>query len=229
VTASKIGTEFNIKQGAKFTVDGVSSSDVVGKNESEITGGTKEEVTVVSEEDYATLEEQIEKQAADFAAQKLKETGSSDLVVIPDMTKTTLSKKVYTADIGDEDSEVSLTAASGISYTAISREKALSFFEKIFVEDVGSSKKLLPETFEFVIQKNTSTSPTARVSVQGKIKAVARHDQAEVKSGVEHKFPQEAESYLINSFQAQNVKITQFPPLPLWLPAASRIELTIEY
>lgn len=229
VTASKIGTEFNIKQGAKFTVDGVSSSDVVGKNESEITGGTKEEVTIVSEEDYGMLEEQIEKQAADFAAKQLKETGSSDLVVIPDMTKTILSKKVYTADIGDEVSEVSLSAQSQISYTAISRQTALSYFEKLFAEDVGSSKKLIPETFEFAIQKAATTSAAGRVSVEGKIKAVARHDQSEVKAGIAHKFPQEAESYLINSFQAQDVKISQFPPLPLWLPAATRIELTIEY
>lgn len=230
VTASDIGSEYNLKTGTKFSIDGFSSSQMIAKNDSDIGGGSKEKVTVVSEEDYERLTQDVEKQAQEFTQKKLKETDSLDVVIIPEFTDTELSKKVYTADVGDEVDQVALDTTATVSYTAIDQKEALSYFETQFEKSAGSDKKLLPDTFAFTVKKGTSGDADApRVTVEGTIKSVQNVDEEKIKKEIAYKSPAEATDYLKNSYRADDVTISQIPPLPIWIPAAGRIKLVVEY
>lgn len=231
ITAANIGTEYNLKTGAKFSIEGFSSSQMIGKNESDISGGTKKKVTVVSEKDYARLNDDVTGQAQAFTQKKLKETTSSDAIIVPEFTETTLSKKTYTSDVGDEAPEVSLDATATVSYTAVTKADALAFMNDIFTKDSGASKKILPETFTFSIKKAVKATAGSKpdVTVEGHIKTVARVDQNEIKKGISYKSVSEADAYLRNSYRATDVSISQRPPLPLWIPSPAQITLTIEY
>lgn len=230
VTASDIGSEYNVKTGTKFSIDGFSSTQMIAKNESDIGGGSKKKVTVVSEADYERLAQDVEKQAQEFTQKKLKETDSLDVVIIPEFTDTELSKKVYTSDIGDEVDQVALDTTATVSYTAIDKKEALSYFETQFTKSAGADKKLLPDTFGFTVKKGTSGDADApRVTVEGTIKSVQNVEEEKIKKEIAYKSPAEATDYLKNSYRAGDVTISQIPPLPLWIPAAGRIKLTVEY
>lgn len=117
VTATEIGTNYNLPSDTKFTVDGRSS--VAAKNDTAFSGGTLEELTVVDEDDLEALEDSLEKKLEKDAKNELENKAGGDLVVLPNFTSVTYGKKSFSKDVGDEANEVALTGTiefEGISY-----------------------------------------------------------------------------------------------------------------
>lgn len=143
VTAKNIGTDSNLPSGTKFTVNG--TSNVVAKNDSAFSGGTKKDVTVVAKADRDKLLLQIpkdlESKAKDALAQKL--SGSQEL--LPLELTTSIDKKEFDKNVGDEAKTV--TATVTVSFSAIAYAKAdLEDFAKAIIEKKASSDANTPES-----------------------------------------------------------------------------------
>ncbi len=108
VTAKDIGTNYNLPSGTTFSVSG--TSDVAAKNNAAFTGGTEKQVTVVSQVDLNKLAGDLPTNLQDKAKQQLQEKLNSDESLLPDITSTSLSNKVYSAKVNDSASSVTLKA-----------------------------------------------------------------------------------------------------------------------
>ncbi|MDP3726748.1 MAG: baseplate J/gp47 family protein, partial [bacterium] len=110
VTAKDIGKEYNLPSGTKFTVGSFESSEVEAKNDVAFSGGTKKEVTVVSKDDINKLTEEIIKNLTEKAKDETARKISSEKSVLPIFLSTTLTKKDFSKDAGDEASSLTLKA-----------------------------------------------------------------------------------------------------------------------
>lgn len=122
VTASDIGTDYNLPSGTKFTVSGQDSALIAAKNANAFSGGTKQTVTVVSQADLDKLVKDLTSSLSDKAKQDMQKSIGGDKAVLPDFVSTDLSNKQFDHIVGDQTSTVNLSAT--ISFEALTYSQA---------------------------------------------------------------------------------------------------------
>jgi len=126
VTAKQIGTKGNIAAGKEFTIAGVSSTVASARNDQAFSGGSSKDVTVVARAD----QEQIVKELTQELTVKAKEgfERAGEEVIIPETIKTTITQKVFSAEIGEEAKDLNgkiTVTISGIGYKSSDIANAL--------------------------------------------------------------------------------------------------------
>lgn len=134
VTAKNIGKESNLPSGSKFTISDVDSSLAVAKNDSAFSGGTKTEVTVIAKADLDKAITDLTKNLNDKASSDLVEKLDKNTELIDTIVNTSVAKKSFDKNAGEEGSLVKL--AGSISYSAF-------FYQKKDILDLA--KKLLED------------------------------------------------------------------------------------
>ena len=109
ITAKDLGTDGNEPSGTEFAIG--SDNTVAAKNDNAFSGGTKKTVTVVSANDLAKLRASLPKSVQGSAQQKLLQQADSGSTVLPLVSDPTLENQVFDKNIGDEATQVSLTAS----------------------------------------------------------------------------------------------------------------------
>lgn len=138
VVAKKIGKEYNLPSGAKFTVGSFSTSDIIAKNNDPFSGGDKKDITVVSEEDVDKLGKDIIKSLDQKAKESLAKKIDNDKVLISALFDPVVDSKKFDKKVNDEAGKVNLSAT--VTY------KGLSYSKKDLVNFVKDSlKDKLPE------------------------------------------------------------------------------------
>lgn len=142
VVAKEIGTESNVSKDTDFKIESFSTDTYSAKAVEDFSGGSSREIRVVSETDYqellATLKQRLLKQARD----EMIESQKIDLHIVPTEEFKILSQE-YSAEIGDEIDEISLSLKlelSGLSYT---NQDLLDLARVVLADDV-------PENYQFV-------------------------------------------------------------------------------
>ncbi len=142
VVAKEIGTQSNVSKDTDFKIESFSTDTYSAKSVEDFSGGSSREIRVVSETDYqellTTLKQRLLKQARD----EMIESQKIDLHIVPTEEFKILSQD-YSAEIGDETDEISLSLKielSGLSYT---NQDLLDLARVVLADDV-------PENYEFV-------------------------------------------------------------------------------
>lgn len=142
VVAKEIGTESNVSKDTDFKIESFSTDTYSAKAVEDFSGGSSREIRVVSETDYqellTTLKQRLLKQARD----EMIESQKIDLHIVPTEEFKILSQE-YSAEIGDEIDEISLSLKlelSGLSYT---NQDLLDLARVVLADDV-------PENYQFV-------------------------------------------------------------------------------
>ncbi len=164
VTAKDIGTKGNIPAGREFTISGVSSTIASARNDTAFTGGTSKEIQVVARSDH----EQIVKEVTQEVTQKGKESlkAATEETVIPETIKTTIVKREFSAEIGQEAREVTgkiTVSLSGIGYRSAD---LLELFQR-------KAKQVIPEGYELSSERPTFDVGSPRIGKDGSIRLVA--------------------------------------------------------
>lgn len=118
VTAKQIGTKGNLSSGKDFTISGVSSNVAVGRNEEAFSGGTSKDMTVVSRADQDKILKDLTTELTEKAKEGFEAEGQEAL--IPETIKTTVTEKVFSAEIGEEATDVNgkvTVTITGIGYS----------------------------------------------------------------------------------------------------------------
>ncbi len=214
VTAKELGTDGNEPSGTEFTIG--NNSTVAAKNDNAFSGGTKKTVTVVSEKDITKLRANLPKSVQNSAQQKLSQQADSGDTVLPLVSSPTLQNQVFDKHVGDQASQVSLTASvvySGIEYTNSDLDDfAKSIMKEKFPEDPNIAKNSVKETVNDT-QQRTGQAATATVSIQAGL--LPNIDNNDIISAVQKKSVGDAKKVLGNLPQVESADIKFSPPIPL--------------
>lgn len=138
VTASDIGTNFNLPSDTKFTVAG--NSALAAKNDNAFSGGTKKSITIVSNDDLVKLKTELIKNLENKVKDELLKQSQSDDSILPVVLSTNIEKSKYDKDAGDEGKTVKLTATikfTGLSYQNTDEKKfAKAIFDKKYANNM---------------------------------------------------------------------------------------------
>jgi len=214
VTAKDMGTDGNEPSGTEFNIG--SGNNVAAKNDNAFSGGTSKTVTVVSSNDIAKLRSQLPGSVQSSAKQKLASEISSDETLLPLISSPTLENQKFDHQVGDQASQVSLTASvvyAGIAYANSDLDDyAKSIVKQKYPQDPTVANKSVKETVNDASQR-TSQAATATVAIQAGL--LPNIDKQDVISNIQKKSLGDAKNSLTALPQVQSVDISFSPPIPL--------------
>ena len=213
VTAKDLGTDGNEPSGTEFQIG--SDNTVAAKNDNAFSGGTNKTVTVVSAADITKLRSSLPKSVQNSAQQKLDQQADSGYTVLPLVGNPTLQNEVFSHNVGDQATQVSLNATvayNGMEYANSDMDSfAKSIMTNKYPQDPNIAKNSVKETISDAQQK-TQDSATATVSLQAGL--LPNISQQDVISAVQNKSIGSAKSTLSNLPQVQSADIVFSPPIP---------------
>lgn len=226
VTASDIGSNYNLPSGTQFTIG--SNSSIGAVNNDPFSGGSKKEITVVSMNDYEKLLAEIPKNMESKAKNDIAQKVSQDMGIIPTLTNETITGKHFSKNVGDQVSSVTLTAT--VSYQSLSYNKtdlknfSLNLFkQRIQNETVGTNGISFSLTN---IKENKDKTVTADINAKASL--IPQIDTKNLITQIQGKSFQNAEAAILKLPQVQNVSITLSPPLPILPRVLPRIGKNID-
>lgn len=128
VTASKIGTEYNLPSNSKFSIEGTDT--VAAKNESAFSGGSKKKVTVVTEKDVKKITEDLPKSLEKKAQEELKKKLAANEELLAGFTDITLTKETLDHKIDAEAKTVKLSGTVSFKAVAYNKDDLLRFAQE---------------------------------------------------------------------------------------------------
>ncbi|HSX08646.1 MAG TPA: hypothetical protein VLF93_00655 [Candidatus Saccharimonadales bacterium] len=214
VTAKDLGTDGNEPSGTTFKIG--NDNTVAAKNDNAFSGGTKKTVTVVSANDLAKLRANLPKSVQSSAQQKLQQQADSGNTVLPLVGNPILENQVFSKNVGDQASQVTLNASvvySGMEYSNQDLDDyAKSIMKQKFPQDPNIADNSVKETINDVSQR-TKEAATATVSIQAGLLPNINKD--DVISTIQKKSVGDAKATLGNLPQVESADIHFTPPIPL--------------
>jgi hypothetical protein len=119
VTASAIGSTYNISKDKSLEVKGYKKSDLEAKSKTTFSGGKSEKVKVVAEADLTKLSDDLLVKNTANVAKALENKGSSEQKYIKGSELVTITKKVFSNKVSDQVDKITLNqavTATGLSY-----------------------------------------------------------------------------------------------------------------
>ncbi len=216
VTAKNIGSEYNLPSGTKFSIDGVSSSTLAGKNDSAFSGGSKKSVTVVAKKDTDTLTQDLTKQLEGKAKEALKDKAGGGQQILPIFIGTTLSKKSFDNDVGDEANKVTLKGT--ITFTTLSYNTedlgkiAQAAIQGKYDKDLALSNKGIVTELQDIKPGKNGDATASLVMDAGLLPKI---DEESVVKSITGKSFDDATTYLQTLPQVSGAEIQLSPSIPL--------------
>ncbi len=219
VTASAIGTEYNLSGGNKFTVDNEPESEVIAKNADEFTGGSEKTVTIVSSADVESLKKTI-------AEKQKKEKSSGDSsgqgrIEVPQLSGVSLTDVKSTPAVSQE-AEVVQLKATGITqsyyYDAGSLQSLLA--DKLKGE-TQEGFVIKPSEIEVSVRSAVKSKTSTKVALDITARATPTIELSRVAPAIIAKKNTSAERVLKDTFHARSADISVTHPLTMlngWLP-----------
>lgn len=228
ITASDIGSEYNLPSNTKFSFD--SDNSVAAKNTDPLTGGTKKEITVVSQKDLNKLLADIEKSLEEKAKNDLQTKINKPKVLLPFITNEEITKKTFDHKLLDETKTVSLTATISYEALAYDQNNIQSYLQNL-LKKYQTSDTTLPEkyiTYQISDLKLKNNDINGSLSAQAKLFPIIKTD--DLARNIAGKSFLDATSQLKQLPQINNVNILLRPNLfflPKILPRiSSNIQIT---
>ena len=144
VTASDIGSDFNLSSGTSFKIGTFSAESMTANNEKAFTGGSSREVPAVAKSDLEDLEEDAKNELQTGANEALKEKLNENEVLIPADVETIITTKDFSSKVGDEAQTVSVKLTGKVKFFAVSRTH---------IKELLTTQSQLPEGFSLKEQQ----------------------------------------------------------------------------
>lgn len=221
VTASDIGTEYNLPSQTRFSVSG--SVTVVAKNDNPFSGGTKKEIPAVSEEDLLELEEVLIDKFKEEARIQILNKTEGGKQILPEFLKTDVLKPDFDKEVEDEASKVSLKGTATFQALVFKRNDILDYSEQSLIPgNLAINRENIKINFKDIKSINDKEME-AQLNIEARILPKIEKDKIIPK--ILGKSFEEAEKYLLTLPNIINVRISHSPNiffLPKTLPRNSK-------
>lgn len=182
ITASDIGTDYNLPSNTKFTISG--TSVLAAKNANALSGGTKKSITVVSQKDLDSLTSQLTTNLKDKAKSDLSSKANGDEVILPDFTKTTAGITNFDKKVGDQTSSINLDGT--ITYESISYKKSdiASYTKSALQDKLPSNMTISQNGITYAVKDMTTKDGTTKVTLSIKENLIPILDTQSLKNQI---------------------------------------------
>jgi hypothetical protein len=211
VTASDIGTDYNLPSGTTFSISG--NSNVAAKNGSAFSGGTKKTVTVVSKNDLTNLKSSLEDQLQSKATDQLTQQAGGGSVVLPVVLSSELTKATFDKKAGDQAKSVNINGTVTFSGLAYNQDDLTAYAKLLLKNHYASDVTFEDNSVKTDLQdpKVSGKDVTATAHVEGgSLPKINGDDLAKQLSG---KSMKDAQDTLDHLPQVSSTAITYSPNL----------------
>ncbi|MBI4058370.1 hypothetical protein HY408_01250 [Candidatus Gottesmanbacteria bacterium] len=115
VTATNIGTEYNLPSGTDFSFEDLPTSSYSARTEKAMDGGTSREVAVVSRDDQNRAKEEITAELTELGLSNLRTQITDGDQIIESSVVKEVKRAVFDKEIGEEADEVKIDTALQVS------------------------------------------------------------------------------------------------------------------
>lgn len=227
ISAEKLGTEYNLPSGTKFSIG--ANSSLAAKNDSAFSGGTKKSVTVVSKDDLAKLKEELPKSLESKARESLAQKVGNDETILPIFLDTSLDKTNFDKDVGDEASKVKLSAT--VSFNTLTyqngdlSEYAKSLLKNHYSQEITFADNSVKATVKETKVQNEKEAQTKVMLTAGLLPNI---DIADIKNRLKGKSPSETKEFVDNLPQVMKSTLIFSPNIPFFANLFPRLPNTVD-
>ena len=213
VTATQIGPESNLSKSQRFTFDGLAPATFFAVNDSAFSGGSKKQIQTVAKKDQENLRTLVLNKAKNKipTIEILPEEAVASTI-----SETELTKTIFSKEVGEESSKLSLQAA--VSTTQYLYNKKL-FTDKIILllkPQIKSDYSLEKENVSYVVNKISKDDKSLTVDAKINAKAVIKISTEEIKKSLLGKNQSEVKEILKSQYKIEGYNITINEPIPIF-------------
>ncbi|MCA9382286.1 hypothetical protein KC660_02660 [Candidatus Dojkabacteria bacterium] len=211
VTAQSFGTEYNLKDGALFTVANYGSDQLKGKTFKDFSGGTSRDITIVSSKDIDDLKKTILDELKPMAIEQVKGSIGEDKFFLEDQIKFDV-KEVTASPAKDQEAQnFDLSVKAVATVTVFSKEDLNQLAEEFLKNQVEDGYSLDENTFD--VSSELVKAEGNSITVKLKIKAVAQKqfEQDKVLSEISGKSLKKADELLSNQSAVTDYEVVISP------------------
>lgn len=217
VTASQIGTDYNLAAGAVFSVSNYSINDIEGKNENAFSGGTSREVTSVTSNDHKELTNDLIDELLLVAKSELEKLLSADEVYVEKSLRSKANERRFSHNVGAEAENVELFLDLTVSAVAINKSKilelAISTLESKTPQGFAIRDNQVNFSFELANANNEGNTYVFDVFIAANL--LPQVDTEVIAQKIKGKYPLAAEEILQNEVAGYvRAEIRAKPKLP---------------
>lgn len=207
VTASSIGTEYNLSKDTKFTVSNRSQNSIFAVSDTAFIGGSKSTVTTVSKNDFMMAEASATKSA--IIEFKKRNKSSKEIIYIYEAIKTKILEATPSAEIGEEKTELTYTADVNITFTGIKTRTLQGRISEMLSKNLKPVEKIASDSMSFSVSTYKEDSSTVNVLASAKTELIIEKDK--IQTRVAGKSKDNAKREILALLPVQTVQITIRP------------------
>jgi hypothetical protein len=229
VTASEVGSEYNLAVGTNFTVGNYSTSDLEAKNEESFSGGTSYEINAVSAQDQKDVLADLRVELKDIAKNKLVDMLPEDDFYVDGSIIATVSSRIFDKKVGDEASSVKLNLTLSATCLVVNKSELLELSRLILKDKIPEGFVLRDEQIELSFESVENTGPVYDLELTIDTNLLPEIDTDEIVEKIRGKYPPLARDYLtreVSGFVRAEVRLR--PNLPGKLGTLPRVAENIE-
>jgi len=169
ITATNIGSEYNLSGNTQLTFEKVSDSILIAKVVSALSGGSKEQIQAVSSQDKTNVESQIDDDITKKTEEKTNSLGDIQ-GVITGTTKVSKGKTELSREVGEQADELTASVDASVSVFTITDENKEKVIKQFLSNEANfnqSSFDVNEFKFEFSSNKVESQQATGTLAISG--------------------------------------------------------------
>lgn len=236
VSASAIGSDYNLSSDSRFRVGDYSLSDLEARNSEAFSGGSSREITAVSQDDIDALNKELGEELETDAISKLEEdakaSGCADCIVVEDSYTATPTKEEYSADVGDEASTVSLDMEVEASAIMVNKNDVIALARDVLEDRIPDGYVLRDDQIKMDFKYDGEDDGKHDVSVRLSVNLFPGVDTDKIAEMISGKFINVAEDYFkaeVPGFvRAEIIIVPKLPAAIATFPhVPGKIEVTV--
>ena len=212
VTAAQIGPESNLAKSQRFSFDGLSSSTYFAVNESAFTGGSKKQIQTVSKKDQDDLRSTIMNKAK-------KEIPSIKVLpneaVASSISEVILSKIVFSKEIGEEGSKLTLQATADTTQYLYDKDIFINKVIVLLKPEIKENYSIEKGNVFYTVNKIIKKDDVLTIDAEVKAKAVIKISTDGIKKSVLGKNQSKVKEILKKEYKIDGYNINIDEPLPV--------------
>ncbi len=213
VTASAIGSDYNLAKDEVFKVGNYPKADVDAVSSSDFSGGSSRQISAVAEDDVDDLKKELTDELLNEAKKKISEKISADKILIESLMKTEIEKEEYSNKTGDEATTLKLSMDLKVSAQIVAKADLMKVTARVMEGKVPSGFVLRDDQVSYKF-KSLEESEEDKLELGVTANLLPSIDPIEVAKKLVGKYPNLAESYLRNIPGFVRAEFKIIPPFP---------------
>jgi hypothetical protein len=170
VSASDIGSEYNLSKDTKLTFKDFSENSLIAKVNNSLSGGSKRQINAVSQQDKTNLEQKLNQVIKESSDKKINEDLSSINGIIRETIQNQKDRIEFSREVGEEADNLDASVTAKVSVFYLSADQKSQIINNFLANENGFDKSNInPDSFkfEFKVEQLDSDKAVGTLTIKG--------------------------------------------------------------